>query len=227
MDLDPGWKPDPTRRYPERYWDGQGWSDRVRDGGNETSDRFEVAMQTPLTGEAKPPDLFERPIVRLLIGALVLAGLALLLLGPIRGLLDGVPGTAREAPATSDGLVATAEDLAEAASDGRWTIVTAFYPDDVVEDDELSTRVATVLRACFGDTLGGTTVASADQVATLDAGGTNAVELALIPRPEVLPSADTLVVRLRHDGTRWVVVDPIDGAGREDGSTVSCTGRAG
>ena len=30
---EPGWYPDPVRRFPHRYWDGQYWTARVGVGG--------------------------------------------------------------------------------------------------------------------------------------------------------------------------------------------------
>lgn len=39
-DLSEGWKPDPTGRHPDRYWDGGGWMKWVRDkpGGTRSED---------------------------------------------------------------------------------------------------------------------------------------------------------------------------------------------
>lgn len=35
---EPGWHPDPTRRFEYRYWDGAAWSDRVSRGGQVFTD---------------------------------------------------------------------------------------------------------------------------------------------------------------------------------------------
>ena len=39
----PGWHPDPTGRHEFRFWDGEAWSDRISDRGNEGTDSFDSA----------------------------------------------------------------------------------------------------------------------------------------------------------------------------------------
>ena len=50
-DLDEGWKPDPSRRFPDRYWDGSTWTRWTRDKPGGT--RFEDAPLMAATDAAR------------------------------------------------------------------------------------------------------------------------------------------------------------------------------
>ena len=51
-----GWQPDPTGKHDHRYWDGDGWTDHVADGGVAGSDPYEApgaaepTVVTPVAG---------------------------------------------------------------------------------------------------------------------------------------------------------------------------------
>jgi hypothetical protein len=48
-----GWAWDATRRHDERYWDGEGWTERVRDGDSESTDTT-VPMGIPTKTRPEP-----------------------------------------------------------------------------------------------------------------------------------------------------------------------------
>jgi hypothetical protein len=51
----PGWYPDPTGRFGQRYWDGAGWTDNVARNGQQFRDLPEVPRPPPpLTPTVKP-----------------------------------------------------------------------------------------------------------------------------------------------------------------------------
>lgn len=37
-ELDAGWRPDPTGRFPRRYWDGERWTEHAEQGGERVMD---------------------------------------------------------------------------------------------------------------------------------------------------------------------------------------------
>ena len=55
---EPGWRPDPTGRHHQRYWDGDGWSDQVADAsGTMSTDPFDPSPVQPTLDQpaAEPP----------------------------------------------------------------------------------------------------------------------------------------------------------------------------
>jgi len=55
MSAAPGWYPDPTRRKPLRYWDGETWTTWAAEAGITTADVVEALEQFPDPHDAPPP----------------------------------------------------------------------------------------------------------------------------------------------------------------------------
>jgi hypothetical protein len=54
-----GWRPDPQGRHEHRYWDGNGWTDQVADGGNVSTDPMAPSgtdtVAVPIPAPVAPP----------------------------------------------------------------------------------------------------------------------------------------------------------------------------
>ncbi len=226
MDLDPGWRPDPTRAHLERWWDGMEWTNRVRNGDEETVSDFDTAMATEVDGEPDPLTLWERRSVRALVAVVVAAGLAWVITGPVWEALNGLPVTASRGAADEFGLEATTVDIAEAATNGRWDVVAAFYPETGA--DRLD--VARTLGDCFGEPILGATVTAGFQSDSDQADGITSAAVVvqpLTPLPDPLVESLALRLHLAHDGQRWILLDPVEYAVNGSATYESCAGYDG